>query len=650
MSDTRARRWPLRLAKLSPIIAVTLLLALGISLPLPLPFSLVTLAYPSALFLGEGIVQPDMDDVFLDLRAAEQANILAYSAEPEPGMFVSAAEETWQRVNVDPGELRSGDTFVSVPFAYDDEVYAPIAEWEEANDAAVWGWIVTAPEIPPIVASARGRDGAIITPQRVYVPPEYPESYEPFEPDVVDDGADAIAPALWREVHTSDSVIPALDTSMFTRGTGGGTGSGQDARLASTIVADGMAWRAITVFSIGRPDDPTAWPVVPTELIYKDPRDPGYDAWLKDLADEHEMDVWVFGPLASDAIPLRAPEGHDEAEARELGTKVWPSWYVETTGSGQVPVIAELDAPTSQLAGGPIGVMYATSWMYNSSGAYVLAGDVAPQTIAFLVVFDETPVAPPGVLQRVWYGWQDFVGRHQRPMLGAAYVLLLVSLVLSPTAFVLDRKRRVRASAADERERMQRDAHDKVYNRLSALSKRVAEVGSTATNGTAGSLGAIAEDIRTTVSELQEILGDDVEHTASALAAVPLGDQLSAVCAAQAARLGVAVSCSVPADLGQIAPELGWDLQCIAEEAITNAVRHGRAGQVRVSVSRLASGGLALSVVDDGHGSPILDASSAPEGSTGLRGIQRRVDRHAGALSLWSSDTGTTVTVTLPSV
>jgi len=195
---------------------------------------------------------------------------------------------------------------------------------------------------------------------------------------------------------------------------------------------------------------------------------------------------------------------------------------------------------------------------------------------------------------------------------------------------------------------MHRDAHDKVYNRLSALSKRVAEVGDSAVNGTAGSLGAIAEDIRTTVGELQEILGDDVEHTASALATVPPGDQLSAVCAAQAARLGVQVECTVAPDLGAIAPQLGWDLQCIIEEAITNAVRHGGAMNVTVGVEPLVSGGLTLTVADDGSGSPVLDAASAPEGSTGLKGIQRRVERHAGTVSLKNSDTGTTLMVTIP--
>ena len=650
MSDTSDHRWPLRLAKASPLIAIALLVFLGISLPLPLPYSLLTLAYPPMHLTGGGTAEPGMEDAARDLRAAEQANIVAYTTtgEPEPGMFVAAAEETWGRVNVDPGELWAGDTFVSVPFSHDDEVYEPIAEWEAANDATVWGWIVTAPEMPPIVSSARGREGAVIQPQPLWVPSADPQETDFLEPDVVDDGKDAIAPWLWREVHTSDSLVPALDTAMFRQGIGGGMGGGLDVRLASTIVANGTAWRAITVFTVDDPDGMGAWPAVPIELVSKDPRDADYDAWLADLADEHEMDVWVFGPLESDAIPLRVPEGHDESEADKLGKQAWPSWYLQTTGVAQVPRIAELDEAVAGLAGGPVGMMYAASWMYMSSTVSVPARDVAPPTILFLVVWNESPVEPPTALQDAWHGWQVFVARNTRPIIGSGYLLVLVSLVLSPTAFVIDRKRRVLARAAEERERMHRDAHDKVYNRLSALSKRVAEVGDSAVNGTAGSLGAIAEDIRTTVGELQEILGDDVEHTASALATVSLADQLSAVCAAQAARLGVEVACSIDADVTSVAPQLGWDLQCIIEEAITNAVRHGGATKVLIDGGLDAAGQLVITVEDDGSGSSVLLPAQAPEASTGLRGMAARAARHGGRVELASDAEGATVTVIVP--
>ncbi|MEL7667430.1 MAG: hypothetical protein AAGU73_04405 [Actinomycetota bacterium] len=51
---------------------------------------------------------------------------------------------------------------------------------------------------------------------------------------------------------------------------------------------------------------------------------------------------------------------------------------------------------------------------------------------------------------------------------------------------------------------------------------------------------------------------------------------------AQSARLGIEVECAVDAGTTPVSPQLGWDPQCIAEEAIANVARHG--GATRVSV------------------------------------------------------------------
>ncbi len=653
MSSTHDRRWPIRLAKASPLIAAALLVLLAISLPLQMPYALLALAYPSAVFSGDTSLVAEVAAVQADTRASQAANLgTPLSDVPEPGFLTTAARETWEMVNVDPRDLFNGDDLIRAPFSSDNEVYAPITEWEAANDAVVWAWVLTpVTEVPPIVASARGRDGVRIEPRPIWVPGmEESTEARPAEPDVSDDGADALAPWLWRELHTGDSRVPALDVGLFTRmGGAGGNGTATDARLTSTIVADGAAWRCITVFTVEDPDDPVAWGTVPTELLVKDPREPGYDEWLEGLAREHEMDVWVFGPLESSAVPLRVPEGHDVAEADELGRRLWPSWYLEHSSPTLLPIPAVLDDATGAVAGGSAGAMFIEDWSHHGSAAYVPSGGVAAQTIAFLAVFDEMPTATtPGPLRSAWYAWQDLIGRTAGPLLIAGYAFLLVSLVLSPAAFIIDRNRRVRARAAEERERMHRDAHDKVYNRLSALSKRVAEVGNTATNGTAGSLGAIAEDIRYTVGELQQILGDDVEHTSSALADVPLVDQLAAVCGAQAASLGVSVTCDVGSGIPMVSPRLGWDLQCIAEEAITNAVRHGGASHVHVRVDVDAPDMLVLVVTDDGCGTSVTSPDATVESSTGLRGIRDRTARHGGRMDIKSGADGTTLLVVVP--
>ena len=67
-------------------------------------------------------------------------------------------------------------------------------------------------------------------------------------------------------------------------------------------------------------------------------------------------------------------------------------------------------------------------------------------------------------------GWFPFV-------LGGAVALLAITLVVSPAAFVYERRLIARERVQEEMARMRRDAHDKVYNRLSALSKRVAAAG-----------------------------------------------------------------------------------------------------------------------------------------------------------------------------
>jgi signal transduction histidine kinase len=268
-------------------------------------------------------------------------------------------------------------------------------------------------------------------------------------------------------------------------------------------------------------------------------------------------------------------------------------------------------------------------------------------TLAFFAAYDRMPGGAPSKLDEAWRSWQRLLAKNLLPIGGIGLGLLGVSLVASPAAIVVDRRRRARLRAEEELERMQRDAHDKVYNRLSALSKRIAAASDTTTNGTAGCLAVIAEDIRATVGDLQEVLGDDVEHTSSALASVPLHDQLAAVCGAQAARLGIEVTCSMSESVPDVPAEIGWDLQCVVEEAINNAVRHGSATTIRVDVEA-DEVQLRLVVSDDGSGSTVERTDEAAPVSTGLRGMQHRIGRRGGVVAVSSAQGGTTVSVLVP--
>ena len=97
-----------------------------------------------------------------------------------------------------------------------------------------------------------------------------------------------------------------------------------------------------------------------------------------------------------------------------------------------------------------------------------------------------------------------------------------------------------------------------------------------------------------------------------------------------------------------IDPRVGWELQCIAEEALTNAGRHGHAGHSTVSISA-EDGVLRLTIADDGSGiaSP-LNSDRLPANASGMRGMLQRVRALGGDLEVTTGADGTTVSATIP--
>jgi signal transduction histidine kinase len=113
-------------------------------------------------------------------------------------------------------------------------------------------------------------------------------------------------------------------------------------------------------------------------------------------------------------------------------------------------------------------------------------------------------------------------------------------------------------------------------------------------------------------------------------------------------RYGIAVDFESAGHVPDVAPSLGWDLQCVVEEAVTNAARHG--GTSHVHVSTVHEGGiLRITVADDGSGPPAgFDIDAVPTSSTGLRGMRTRLERAGGSLVVEGSSAGTTITAEVP--
>jgi signal transduction histidine kinase len=90
------------------------------------------------------------------------------------------------------------------------------------------------------------------------------------------------------------------------------------------------------------------------------------------------------------------------------------------------------------------------------------------------------------------------------------------------------------------------------------------------------------------------------------------------------------------------------ELLRIAQEAITNAVRHASATTIDVSLNYHATGAR-LEVHDDGRGFIMTGSKSGPAGHYGIRGMHERAERAHGMLEIQSSPgSGTTVIAETP--
>lgn len=100
----------------------------------------------------------------------------------------------------------------------------------------------------------------------------------------------------------------------------------------------------------------------------------------------------------------------------------------------------------------------------------------------------------------------------------------------------------------------------------------------------------------------------------------------------------------VSGDLGEMPRATAQNIFRIAQECLTNAARHGRPQDVRLHVER-AGAAVALSVEDDGGGSP-AKLSGAP--GYGLLGIRERVAALGGSLSIDAAPRGLRVAALIP--
>jgi signal transduction histidine kinase len=199
--------------------------------------------------------------------------------------------------------------------------------------------------------------------------------------------------------------------------------------------------------------------------------------------------------------------------------------------------------------------------------------------------------------------------------------------------------RHVDAAVERERRRIARDIHDSLAQDLAFIAARVRALERDPTASVRLDHLAIAatralEHSRTTISTLTRPLDE------------PLDAALARNATEVAARHGGHAKLRLQAGV-VVPPATRESLVMILREAVANAMRHGHAGSVDVSLSQQSW--LRLRVTDDGRGFDAAARAARRDAGFGLQSMEERAQALGGGLVVRSAPgAGTTIEVALP--
>jgi two-component system sensor histidine kinase UhpB len=199
-----------------------------------------------------------------------------------------------------------------------------------------------------------------------------------------------------------------------------------------------------------------------------------------------------------------------------------------------------------------------------------------------------------------------------------------------------------RALAAQEGERLRiaQELHDEVGQKLTAAMLLLDR----ATREPAGqSIVEAREGVRESLEDVRTIAG---RLRPEALDALGLVSALAALTNSVERAGAVRVTRRIDTRLPALAPDAELVVYRVAQEALTNVLRHGNCGHALLEL-RQTRGGVELVVSDDGAG---FDPRDVPEGA-GIRGMRERALLTGAGLDVSSAPgEGTRVRLSVPSV
>lgn len=226
--------------------------------------------------------------------------------------------------------------------------------------------------------------------------------------------------------------------------------------------------------------------------------------------------------------------------------------------------------------------------------------------------------SPLGVLVADWAREEPTVHVPHLELLGRS---LAVSLGAASA-----RTDRARSELLEDRDRIARDMHDNVIQRLFATGMSLQSAAPMSPPEVRAKLDRAVDELDAAIT--------DIRHTIFALHRVPGGRPLSAeiatVCGDAAVTLGFSPELRMSGPLADVPEAVAAELLSVVREALSNAARHAAASSVNVVVE--VGEDVSVVVTDDGRG--------LPEGvsRSGLGNLARRAEGRGGSFSVGPAD------------
>jgi signal transduction histidine kinase len=420
--------------------------------------------------------------------------------------------------------------------------------------------------------------------------------------------------------------------------------------VASPIVVQGELWGAVTAVSLDGPLAPGAERRLTgfTELIATAVANVQAREQLRALADEQAALRRVATLVARGARPARIFSAVSDEVGRLFDSD--QASVMRFDSEGPATVIAGVAQKIEDVV--PLG----TRWELHDSlaSAHVFrtgrsarvdrpavssAGGPATETIIRLDL--QSTVASPIVVEgRLWGTVTVSSSGEPLPADAEQRLEKFTELVATAIANADSRselatsRRRIVTSADEARQRIERDLHDGIQQRLIALTFRARAMTRKPPDELPGLAAELAEGLKDASDELREV-SRGIHPTI--LTEAGLGPALRAL----ARRSDVPIDVDVSLDERLPAP-IEVAAYYIASEALTNVAKHAHANLIQL-IATHNNGILTLEIRDDGIGG--VDAGRG----SGILGLTDRVEALGGTISIASPPRGgTTLSVHLP--